>query len=110
MNRYHSFHGHVTKSQNCFEMENLKEHSFTFERMCFDIIFCTGSGRTPDLKFVKNCQLFHVVRRGKKRKRKRRKEENEEKKGRKGREKGRKGEKKGRKGKGKQGKGQQVGG
>jgi hypothetical protein len=33
-------------------MENLKEHSFTFERTCFDITFCTGSGRrTPDLQF-----------------------------------------------------------
>jgi hypothetical protein len=36
-------------------MENLKERSFTFERTCFDITFCTGSGRrTPALQFAKN--------------------------------------------------------
>ncbi len=47
-------HCHVTISQNCF-MENLKERSFTFERTCFDITFCTGSGRrTSALEFAKN--------------------------------------------------------
>ncbi len=64
--------------------------------MCFDIIFCTGSGRrTPDLKFVKNCQLFHVVRRGKKREKK---EERKKKKRRKGGKEERKGGKERRKG------------
>jgi hypothetical protein len=42
-------HGHVTNSQNCFEVENLKERSFTFERTCFDITFVlgVGGGRLP---------------------------------------------------------------
>ena len=50
-----NFHGHVTNSQNCFEIENRKERAFTFERTCFDITFCTGSGRrTPALRCAKN--------------------------------------------------------
>ena len=33
---------HITNSQNWFEMENLIERSFTFERTCFDVTFVLG--------------------------------------------------------------------
>jgi hypothetical protein len=50
-----SVHDHVAHFENFFDKETLKERSFTFERTCFDITFCTGSGRrTPALQCVKN--------------------------------------------------------
>jgi hypothetical protein len=55
-------HGHVTNSQNCFDMENLKTRGFRYqisENTCLENRFCTGIGRrTPALKFCQNSYGF----------------------------------------------------
>jgi hypothetical protein len=61
-----NLYGHVTNSQNWFDMKNLKTHlkrrAFRYqisENTCLEKRFCTGSGRrTSDLKFVKNSYGF----------------------------------------------------